>query len=242
MNKSLLTNIIAIAITITGLVMNGDVREPVLMIGLFTLAGGVTNLLAIHMLFETIPGVYGSGVIVTNFEHFKSSIYTLVMNKFFSREHLDRLLSEIVTGSEKKDPIDFHRIIDQTDLSPTYDGLITTIMESSFGSMLSVFGGQEALITLKEPFIIKMKSSLNDMVHSESFQACVTTKLTETYIGRGYIHNQIEHIVTSRINELTPIMVKDIVQKMILNHLSWLVVWGGVFGGLIGLITSQLPL
>ena len=35
-------------------------------------------------------------------------------------------------------------------------------------------------------------------------------------------------------------MVKQIVQDMIRHHLGWLVVWGGVFGGLIGLITSIL--
>jgi len=29
--------------------------------------------------------------------------------------------------------------------------------------------------------------------------------------------------------------VKNIIQRMIKEHLGWLVVWGGVFGGLIGL-------
>jgi hypothetical protein len=33
-------------------------------------------------------------------------------------------------------------------------------------------------------------------------------------------------------------MVKEIIQTMIRQHLGWLVVWGGVFGGLIGLGTS----
>jgi len=33
-------------------------------------------------------------------------------------------------------------------------------------------------------------------------------------------------------------MVKKIIENMIQKHLGWLVVWGGVFGGLIGLITS----
>ncbi|HIC12831.1 MAG TPA: DUF445 domain-containing protein, partial [Sulfurimonas sp.] len=30
----------------------------------------------------------------------------------------------------------------------------------------------------------------------------------------------------------------EMVQKLIKEHLDWLVVWGGVFGGLIGLISS----
>ena len=49
---------------------------------------------------------------------------------------------------------------------------------------------------------------------------------------------KVEHLVDSRLQELTPEMVKNIIQKMIRHHLGWLVVWGGVFGGLIGLIAS----
>jgi uncharacterized membrane protein YheB (UPF0754 family) len=132
-------------------------------------------------------------------------------------------------------------VIDETDLSGTYDGLVSTIMESSFGSMLGMFGGVEALTPLKEPFIIKMKKSLNELAHSDSFQSSVREKLTSTSVSQD-IHLQIEHVVKSRLEELTPKMVKEIIQAMIRQHLGWLVVWGGVFGGLIGLITSQLPL
>ncbi|HEC74771.1 MAG TPA: DUF445 domain-containing protein, partial [Methylophaga aminisulfidivorans] len=56
------------------------------------------------------------------------------------------------------------------------------------------------------------------------------------------IHFHIEHIVKSRLDEMTPLMVKNIIQRMIKEHLGWLVVWGGVFGGLIGLLSSFLPL
>jgi uncharacterized membrane protein YheB (UPF0754 family) len=33
-------------------------------------------------------------------------------------------------------------------------------------------------------------------------------------------------------------MVKELVQNLIKEHLGWLVVWGGVFGGLIGVVSS----
>lgn len=240
MNKSILTNIIAASLVAVGLAIDGAFREPVLMTGLFALAGGVTNWLAIHMLFEKVPGLYGSGVISARFNDFKSGIHNLVMDQFFSKDNLDRFFTDMVTEDEEHH-LDFHEIIDETDLSPTYDGLVATIMESSFGSMLSMFGGVEALTPLKEPFIIKMKASLNDMAHSESFQKSVRDKLTSTPVCSD-VHHQIEHVVTARLDELTPTMVKDIIQTMIRNHLGWLVVWGGVFGGLIGLTTSQLPL
>ena len=50
--------------------------------------------------------------------------------------------------------------------------------------------------------------------------------------------HQVEQIIDNRLQELTPEKVKDIVQNMIRKHLGWLVVWGGVFGGVIGLGVS----
>jgi hypothetical protein len=35
--------------------------------------------------------------------------------------------------------------------------------------------------------------------------------------------------------------VKELMQQLIAEHLGWLVVWGGVFGALIGLVSSLLP-
>ncbi|MDB4562766.1 DUF445 domain-containing protein, partial [Akkermansiaceae bacterium] len=51
---------------------------------------------------------------------------------------------------------------------------------------------------------------------------------------------RVNVIVEKRLEELTPKMVKDIIQQMIREHLGWLVVWGGVCGGLIGLVASVL--
>lgn len=238
MNKSLATNLIAAGLVIVGLNLDSILREPVLSIGIFALAGAVTNWIAIHMLFEKVPGLYGSGVISARFEDFKLGINNLVMEQFFNKKNLDRFFNEMVSDTPNHQ-LDFHDVIDETDLSPTFDGLVETIMASSFGSMLGMFGGEEALTPLKEPFIAKMKVSLNEMAHSESFQQSVKEKLSSGPVSTD-IHQQIKQIVNTRLDELTPDMVKDIIQTMIRQHLGWLVVWGGVFGGLIGLIASQL--
>ncbi|RKZ93512.1 MAG: DUF445 domain-containing protein [Gammaproteobacteria bacterium] len=240
MNKSLITNLVAAGLVATGLAIEAPFREPVLSTGLFALAGGVTNWLAIHMLFEKVPGLYGSGVISARFEDFKIGINSLVMEQFFSKENLDRFVAEMVT-EDANHHLDFHEVIEQTDLNPTFDSLVAVIMESSFGSMLGMFGGEGALAPLKEPFINKMKVSLNEMAHSDSFQNSVRDKLSSAPVS-SELHQQIEHVVQSRLDELTPQMVKDIIQAMIRQHLGWLVVWGGVFGGLIGLVASQLPI
>jgi uncharacterized membrane protein YheB (UPF0754 family) len=228
---------VATGLVSTGLFIDSPLKEPVLSTGLFALAGSATNSLAIYMLFEKVPGLYGSGVITERFEEFKSGIEHLVMDQFFSEANLERFMNEMMTETAQHH-FDFEDIIEQTDLAPTYDSLVQTIMESSFGSMLNMFGGAEALNPLKEPFIIKMKTALNDMAHSGSFQESVRSKLTNTTNNHD-LHQQIHHVVVSRLDELTPIMVKEIIQTMIREHLGWLVVWGGVFGGLIGLVASQ---
>lgn len=239
MNKSLITNLVATGLVTTGLLIVPPYKDAVLNTGLFALAGGVTNWLAIHMLFEKVPGLYGSGVISARFNDFKAGIEQLVMAQFFSKDNVDRFLAEMVADNANHQ-LDFSEVIENTDLEPAYTSLVATIMESSFGSMLSMFGGPSALEPLKQPFIDKMRVSLNDMAHSESFQASVRDKLSSVSVFDD-IHQQIEHIVQSRLNELTPQMVKQIIQSMIRAHLGWLVVWGGVFGGLIGLTTSFLP-
>ena len=51
-NKSLLSNAVALMFVIVGYLMEGPVQIYILNVGLFALSGGVTNWLAVHMLFE----------------------------------------------------------------------------------------------------------------------------------------------------------------------------------------------
>ena len=233
MNKSFITNNIAILIVITGLAIK---NELVLTIGLFALSGAITNWLAIHMLFEKVPGLYGSGVIPARFEDFKIAIRTLMMEQFFTEENIDRFLS---ASDGIKPDLHLAPVIEKVDLSPSFDTLVKVIMESSFGSMLGMFGGQEALTPLKEPFIINMKKSLIEMTQSESFLELLRDEFEQPDVMKD-IREKVEDIIEKRLEELTPQLVKEIIQEMIKQHLGWLVVWGGVFGGLIGFAAALI--
>lgn len=232
-NKSLATNLIALVVTITAYSLNHDILFS---IGIFALSGAITNWLAIHMLFEKVPGLYGSGVIPAHFEDFKLSIRNLMMTQFFNDENIDRFLNKGQPGH-----IGQHLapVIQKLDLTPAYDTLVKTIMESSFGSMLSMFGGQEALVPLKEPFIENMRTAIIDISATESFSKLLIEELERPDMIND-IRNNIEEIVDKRLDELTPQLVKIIIQDMIKQHLGWLVIWGGLFGGLIGLISALL--
>ncbi|CAH8237229.1 hypothetical protein VAEKB19_5200018 [Vibrio aestuarianus] len=76
MNKSLVTNIIALVLLGAGYQLDNHIA---LYAGLFAFSGAITNWLAIHMLFEKVPGLYGSGVIPARFEEFKAAIKNLMM-------------------------------------------------------------------------------------------------------------------------------------------------------------------
>ena len=233
-NKSFLTNLIAILIIVAGYLCP---LEPELMksIGFFALSGAVTNWLAIHMLFEKVPLLYGSGVIPNRFDEFKFAIKDLMMKQFFTQENVEQFIeAEEQQGSNvlKIDPL-----LNAIDYEKIYEGLVTSIMESSFGSMLQMMGGEQALTPLREPFVKKLKTTLREMVESDRFKDVLRLGLDSHKIGRDIV-SKIETIIDKRLNELTPKLVKEIVQKIIKVHLGWLVVWGGVFGGILGAVFS----
>ena len=231
MNKSLITNLIALACTIGGYVSE---QHILFTLGLFALSGAVTNWLAVHMLFEKVPLLYGSGVIPARFEEFKVAIRQLMMEQFFTEDNIDRFLSD---SSGKASALNLTPIIDKVDLSPAFDSLVSVIENSSFGGMLAMVGGSEALQPMREPFIEKMKISIQDIVQSEKFNTLLREELEQPDIISG-MRDKVSDIIEKRLNELTPQLVKEIVQKMIQKHLGWLVVWGGIFGGIIGVFAA----
>jgi uncharacterized membrane protein YheB (UPF0754 family) len=230
LNKNIVTNGLAIFLVAAGFVLENQIVKTV---GLFALSGAITNWIAVHMLFEKVPGLYGSGVIPERFEDFKSGIRNLMMEQFFTGENIQRFMSD----GKKSMELNLAPIIDKVDLAPTFDSLVATIQESSFGQMLGMFGGVEALEPLKQPFIDKMAASIKDITQDPAFAEVLQSQLQQPEM-EGNLQQKISDIVEQRLNELTPKMVKDIIQQMIKEHLGWLVVWGGVFGGLIGLIAA----
>jgi uncharacterized membrane protein YheB (UPF0754 family) len=227
----LITNEIAFLVVVIGYMLGNEI---ILMTGLFALSGALTNHLAIHMLFEKVPFLYGSGVVESRFEEFKVSIHNLIMEQFFTKENLDKFFKSEL-GDDKH--FDFTKLIHSTDFSIAFESLKSAVMESSFGGMLGMFGGEKALEPLKKPFEEKMKSSITQIVHTDAFQKSLQDTLSNGDITED-LTVKIDDVVKQRLDELNPTMVKEIVQKMIKEHLGWLVVWGGVFGGLIGLISS----
>ncbi len=234
MNISLLTNIISVLVVILGY-FSPIYKDQILSIGLFSLSGAITNWLAIYMLFEKIPFLYGSGVIPNQFEDFKIGIKGIIMDQFFTDENLDKFFQGEQDSVVAK--MHFDPIVDAIDYDKVYDGLIEVVMESSFGNMLGMFGGKNALDPMRQPFEAKMRTTVLELTKSPAFLKALEENMLPSHIT-GEVKEKIEGLINQRLEELTPQMVKDIIQGIIRKHLGWLVVWGGVFGGLIGLVMS----
>ncbi len=230
--KSLLTNGLSLLLIAIGYFspLGADYFTAV---GFFALSGAVTNSLAVHMLFEKVPFLYGSGVIPNRFEEFKASIKSLLLEQFFRPELIERFIeTEERQGSAV---LNLKPILDAVDYDRVFDILVASVMESSFGAMLQMMGGSEALLPLKQPFTEKMRELFVELTESQHFQQALSEGLDAHKISQD-ITGKIETVIDQRLAELTPEQVKQMVQRIIRQHLGWLVVWGGVFGGLLGAV------
>ncbi len=233
LNKVFFINFISLLSVIASFYVPSGFKKYLYYAGLFAFSGAITNQIAIYMLFEKVPFLYGSGIIALKFESFKNSIKSLIMNEFFTKEQLD------VFFANEESKIDLSPIIEKTDFTPAYEALKQSVMESSFGGMLSMFGGEKALEPLKAIFIDKLKNSILSITKSDTFNQMLQHALIHSSVSNDLIR-KIEKIVDNRLEQLTPNMVKDIVKNMINEYLGWLVFWGGVFGGLLGIVSVEI--
>jgi uncharacterized membrane protein YheB (UPF0754 family) len=239
MNKSLLTNLIAVLLIGVGyaIPLTHFLSEPIRAIGLFATSGAITNWLAIYMLFEKVPLLYGSGVVPSRFEEFKAGIRTLIMGQFFTKENVESFFEAQASG--KPIELDPEPILAVVDFDRMFERLVEAVMSSPFGSMLGMFGGADALQPLRSPFEANVRQEIQSLIESPKLTEVLQSSLNMQSHASEII-DKVEAIVAKRLDELTPEMVKKIIQDMIHQHLGWLVVWGGVFGGLIGLGRSLL--
>ncbi|MDA9314382.1 DUF445 domain-containing protein [Alphaproteobacteria bacterium] len=222
-NKSLITNSLSITVLLLSF-LDTAYRDILFNIGAFALSGSLTNNLAIYMLFEKIPFIYGSGVVQNNFEQFKSAIKSLIVGEFFNRNNITKLIN----NTQKHMNQNISPIVN---LDKIFDEFVDVIETSSLAGMLAMVGGSKALEPLRSPIekkFSKLISEIENTIRDKSAALVISDDLFA----------DIEQLIDSRLQELTPMYVKEIVAKMIYNHLGWLVVWGGVVGAFVGLIVS----
>jgi len=231
MNKSILTNLISLLFIGISFLISSPYNEVILYTGLFAISGSITNELAIFMIFNKIPYLYGSGIIEKNFESFKKAIKKMVMTQFFNKEKLDLFFENELTE------IDFKPIVKKADFNKIVESIYEEIRDTSLGGAFCFIGGDNLLDTIKKPLRKKIKKTVISIVESDAFKQQVNDYIENASFSDDLIE-KVDSLVEDRLNDLSPDMIRDLVSNLIKNHLSWLVVWGGVFGGLIGFIST----
>ena len=233
-DPSLLTNLFSALLVVLGYVLPWG-QKLLQNMGWFALSGAVTNWLAIYMLFERVPGLYGSGIIPLKFQEFKHGIQNMLMKQFFTQEYVARFL-----GSQDAVSFESEILLEAVDFDLLFAKLMAAVESSPFGPMLAMFGGVEGLKGgLRQPFELKMREALVELLASDHFSQVIQKLVAKDFNSADWT-GKIEQVVQSRLDELTPNMVKEIIQDMIRSHLGWLVVWGGVFGALMGMVAGFL--
>jgi len=233
MNKSLIANLISILLIGASFFTGETYSKYLYYTGLFALSGAVTNWLAIYMIFNKVPFLYGSGVIELNFEKFKASLKNMIMEQFFTKERLEQFFEQ------EENKINLEPLIKKVDFNPAFDALKESIMESKFGQVINMFGGENSLELLREKFTQKLSASITSIVSSQTFKTELDNQLKNSPLGEDLIQ-KIESIITNRLNQLGPKSVKELLEHLIQEHLQWLVVWGALFGGIIGLVSNLI--
>jgi uncharacterized membrane protein YheB (UPF0754 family) len=255
MDKGTLSNLVSAAVTGAGLLCpQGTARDVLLSVGLFALSGGVTNALAVKMLFDRIPGLLGSGVVPARFQEIREKIRTVILEHFFDEAYLNRFVEK--HGSE----IDWKRYVKHAGggggrgplagliekhwdalaaperLQPFVDAEIEKLLDSNIGGLLIMVGVDSVKPAVRQ-FVSSLAAGMKQQVIDLASRADLPAAEIEVDEAR-IIHDvraQVEVLLAEKLEELDAPTVKRLVEDVIRRHLGWLVVWGNVLGGVLGL-------
>ena len=206
--------------------------EWVLAAGLFGFAGGVTNWLAVKMLFDRVPLLYGSGVIPARFREIRQAVKDAIMEYFFDEEYLARFFSQRVDALAGGEGLGekVGKILESAEVDEIIDRKLEELAASPQGMMIKMVGIQ-AIKPLVKQFVVGVGAEIAPLLAGE-------VALPELEVGS--LREQVDELLEQKLEELTPERVKEMMEEVIREHLGWLIVWGNVFGGCIGLLSKAM--
>lgn len=200
--------------------------------GLFGFAGGITNWLAVKMLFDRVPGLYGSGVIPARFREIRSTIKTLIMTHFFDEAYLRRFFEEQGSGGgAPRLAEEMRALLDSEEADQAIEAEVESLKQGPMGMMIRM-AGPDVVRILAQQFVGALIDRLAPLVEERLRE--------DPSAGIPALRAQVDRLLEAKLEELTPAVVKEMMEHVMRRHLGWLIVWGNVFGGLIGLLSRAV--
>ena len=239
-NKGDHSNVATALILVLGVILRASLGSRnagagfILAFGLFGFAGGVTNWLAVKMLFDRIPLLIGSGVIPRRFRDILGALKTMILETFFEKRFLREYLS--TRSGNLLEKVDVRAMLGKAMAGDTFDYDLARKLEKLAATpdglllqtMAPMFGGFDTMVPMLKPMLVGIGADLIETLAAD-FDL---TEIVDVDVVRG----EIDKVLTERMETLTPLRVKRMMAAVIREHLGWLVVWGNVFGGLIGAV------
>ena len=236
LEKGRLSNSITFLMLILGVSCTPDIiyAEWILAVGLFGFAGGITNWLAVKMLFDRIPFLYGSAVIPNRFREIRQAVKDAIMHYFFDRDHIERFFDSQVNDklTESDIVVKVKDLLGSPAIESIVDSEIDELMKGPHGLMLKMVGPK-----VIKPIVMQFISGVG-----EKAAPLLASEFGNSLVDVDSLREDVDELLTERLNELTPDRVKEMMEKVIRQHLGWLVVWGNVFGSMIGVLSKALGL
>jgi len=241
-NKATISNLITGLIMVTGIVLSEVFHENELgkswvnafklirAFGLFGFAGGMTNWLAIRMMFDKIPFLIGSGILLNNFVEIRDNVKKTTMETYFDAGHLSHYVTqktEIILNSLQLD-----ESIREVIRSPAVQAIISDKIEEVFSTPEGLVIG---LVVNKE----KIKQNIMPSIENAGKDIVpLVSQLIRTseHLSEDKLRDQIDRLITSKLVEMQPKNIIAVVKDMVETELGWVIVWGNIFGGLLGLL------
>lgn len=252
MDKGTVSNLISAAVLLVGLLLpDGEGPAFLLTVGMFAFSGGVTNALAVKMLFDRIPGLIGSGVIPSRFKEIRLQIKRLILQHFFSEEYLEEFFKKNAgqidwrryfdseNGGLVRSFIDTHweKFTAQDKLRPLISSQVDKIMESTFGGLLQMVG-KDAVEGVIGDFVDSFVAEMKVHVLEASSRLEWNAETIAAHVDHSKIisdlREKVNVLLDQKLEQLDATQVKRMLESVIRKHLGWLIVWGNVFGGLLG--------
>eukprot|EP00746_Dinoflagellata_sp_MGD_P079031 gnl/MRDRNA2_/MRDRNA2_31572_c0_seq2.p1 gnl/MRDRNA2_/MRDRNA2_31572_c0~~gnl/MRDRNA2_/MRDRNA2_31572_c0_seq2.p1 ORF type:complete len:109 (+),score=26.18 gnl/MRDRNA2_/MRDRNA2_31572_c0_seq2:210-536(+) len=97
-----------------------------------------------------------------------------------------------------------------------------------------VGGDLRGLVPMLKPMMVSVGAEL-------SARALQNVDISQ-HVDVSKAKSEVDELMNDKLQLLTPEIIKDLMDGVIRQHLGWLIVWGNLFGGLIGIASSALKL
>ena len=135
-----------------------------------------------------------------------------------SKLNIEQFSNEKLTIDDPKDSL-FNDIADKVNYEETYN-LLVQALKLKISSMLNMFGGAQ-ILDMPKMKLLTIEKILHKILNDITDQNLISKILQKSFIIKLKSY-------WSKLSELSPTEVKEIIAKIIKKHLGWLVVWGGL--------------